>query len=505
MRRDRLNIVLKGHVTPDDKRRNDYVYVPFDLPEPATRLHVRYRYSAPMSSDKREGGNVIDIGIFDPRGTDFPGAAGFRGWTGSARQEFTITPTEATPGYTPGPLPAGRYQIILGLYRIWEHGADYQVEIEADLGAPERAFSETETVRGPEQTVSPEGGTLRWLRGDLQSHTFHSDGKGSPAQLVAKARALGLDFLAITDHNNVSHHPYLAALADEDPSAGLASASRAQRRTGQGLLLIPGMETTTFYGHMNIWGTGRWCDFRSRSNADMSAIIQLAHASGGLCSINHPKTNGPPWEYALDLPADAIEVWQGPWPWHNEESLALWERLLQTGRRLPAVGGSDYHCPAGAETGILRLGQPTTWVKAAGRSVPGVLEAVRAGRVSLTAWAEGPRLDLWARVGDTEVEMGEALLLQPGAAAEVKAQVERGAGFTLRLIADGEVAHEEPITSDQTVVHARVAAGLYVRAELVGDAPPELVPDDAPIEIDPRGWRWALSNPIYMRREKMEV
>jgi len=342
-------------------------------------------------------------------------------------------------------------------------------------------------VPGPERTFSSQDGTLHWLRGDLQSHTFHSDGKGSPAQLVAKARALGLDFLAITDHNNVSHHPYLAALADEN------------------LLLIPGMETTTFYGHMNIWGTGRWCDFRSRSNADMSAIIQLAHASGGLCSINHPKTHGPPWEYALDLPVDAIEVWQGPWPWHNAESLALWERLLQAGRRLPAVGGSDYHCPAGAETGILRLGQPTTWVEAGERSVPGVLEAVRAGRVTLTAWPEGPRLDLWARVGDTEVEMGEALLLQPGAAAEVKAQVERGAGFTLRLIADGEMAHEEPIGSDQTVVHARIEAARYVRAELVGDAPPELVPDDAPIDLDRRGWRWALSNPVYMRREQIEV
>jgi len=490
-----MRLVLKGHVTPADKRQNDYVYIPFQLPEPASRLHVRYRYSARMSSDKREGGNVIDIGIFDPRGTEFPGAAGFRGWTGSARNEFTITPTEATPGYTPGPLPAGRYHIILGLYRIWEHGADYEVEIEADLGAPKTPFAETGPVLAPERMPSSGAGPLRWFRGDLQSHTYHSDGKGSPAQLVAKARAMGLDFLAITDHNNVSHHPYLAALADEDPAAG----------SGQGLLLIPGMETTTFYGHMNIWGTGRWCDFRSRSNAQMSAIIQLAQASGGLCSINHPKTGGPPWEYTLDLPVDAIEVWQGPWPWYNVESLAAWDGLLKAGRRLPAVGGSDYHCPAGAETGFLRLGQPTTWVKAAQCSVPGVLEAIRTGRVSITAAPDGPRLDLWARGGDVEAEMGQVLPLQPELTPEVQVQVERGAGFTLRLIADGNVAHEEPIRSDQTTVHARVEAELYVRAELVADAPPELVPDGVPIEIDPRGWRWALSNPVYIRREQKEA
>jgi len=237
----------------------------------------------------------------------------------------------------------------------------------------------------------------------------------------------------------------------------------------------------------------------------MSAIIELAHMNGGLCSINHPKTDGPPWEYTLDLPVDAMEVWQGPWPWHNEESLAAWEGLLKAGRRLPAVGGSDYHCPAGAETGLLRLGQPTTWVKATQRSVPGVLEAIRAGRVSISAAPDGPRLDLQAQGGDAEAGMGQVLPLQPDITPEVQVQVERGAGFTLRLIADGDVAHEEPIRSDQTIVHVRVEAGLYVRAELVADAPPELVPDDVPIEIDLRGWRWALSNPIYIRPEQTEA
>jgi hypothetical protein len=480
--RSSLNLILKGHVTPAEKRQRDYIYIPFQLPEPATRLHVRYRYSAPISSDEREGGNVIDIGLFDPRGADFPGGAGFRGWSGSARSEFTITPTEATPGYLPGPLPAGRYQIILGLYRIWPHGADYQVEIEADLGAPEPPFSETGPVLEPERTISSEVGRLRWLRGDLQSHTYHSDGKGSPAQLVAKARALGLDFLAITDHNNVSNHPYLAALADEN------------------LLLIPGQETTTFYGHMNIWGTSRWCDYRCRSDADMAAIIQLAHANGGLCSINHPKQDGPEWAYDLSLPVDAMEVWQGPWPWRNEESLALWEGLLSAGRRLPAVGGSDYHCPAGEETGFLRLGQPTTWVKAAGRSVPAVLDAIRAGRVSISATPDGPRLELHAVAAGNVAEMGEELSLAPEATAEVEVRVERGAGWTLRLIVDGGTAHTALIEADPATVRVGVTAGIYMRAELVGDAPRESLPDDAPADLDLRGWRWALTNPIYIRR-----
>jgi hypothetical protein len=475
-----LNLLLTGHITPADKQQSDYAYIPFDLPQSARRLRVSYRYSAPISSDEREGGNVIDIGLFDPRGTGFPGGPGFRGWSGSARSEFTITLTKATPGYLPGLLPAGRYHIVLGLYRIWEHGADYEIRVRADPGvAPEPP-----AFRPPLQHEAPpysrERPTL-WLRGDLQSHTYHSDGKGSPAQLVAKARALGLDFLAITDHNNVSNHPYLAALADEN------------------LLLIPGQETTTFYGHMNIWGSGSWCDFRSRSDTEMSTIIQLAHASGGLCSINHPKTDGPPWEYALDLPVDAMEVWQGPWPWRNEESLSLWEGLLNAGRQLTAVGGSDYHCPAGADTNFLRLGQPTTWVKATERSVPAVLDAIRAGRASISAMADGPRLDLKAIAGGVSVGMGEELPLAKGVAAVVEVDIERGAGWTLRLIADGEIAHEVLIKADRAVVRLGARADRYVRAELVGDAPRELLPADIPPDIDLHGWRWALTNPIYVK------
>jgi hypothetical protein len=385
-------------------------------------------------------------------------------------------------------LPAGRYHILLGLYRIWSHGADYRIEIEADLGAQDVSFPETAFASLPEPSALPEEGEYCWLRGDLQSHTYYSDGRGSPAQLVAKALALDLDFLAITDHNNVSNHPFLPSLVRGDALTGL-------RRD---LLLIPGQEVTTFYGHMNVWGTNRWCDFRSRSDETMSAIIQLAHASGGLCSINHPKADGPPWEYDLGLPVDAMEVWQGQWPWRNEQSLALWDKLLVTGRHLPAVGGSDYHCPVGEDTNLLRLGQPTTWVKVRERSVLAVLGAICAGRCSISAVPDGPRLDLWAASADGVAGMGQELELAPGACAEVEVQVDRGTGWTLRLVADGTTAYEAGITTDPARIRAEVNAHTYLRAELVGDAPPEQIPVNAPIEIDPRGWRWALSNPIYI-------
>lgn len=490
--------LLTGHISQADKAQSDYAYIPFDLPQPAQRLTVRYRYSNPISSDRATGGNVIDIGLFDPRGADFPGGAGFRGWSGSARTGFTITPTDATPGYSPGPLPAGRYQIILGLYRIWSAGADYEIHIEAELddqksNSPknrtripidDHRFARMllrENPSHPRQSVSFASGG--WLRGDLQSHTFHSDAKGSPQQLLDKAKALGLDFLAVTDHNNTSHHRALAALDDGS------------------LLLIPGQEVTTYYGHMNVWGTSRWCDFRARSADDIRAIIELAHSDGALCSINHPKEGGPAWEYGFgeadNLPVDALEVWQGPWPYRNSESLALWDRLLAGGWRVPVVGGSDYHCPAAEDTNLLRLGQPTTWVKATERSVAGVLEAIRRGRVSISARADGPRLDVEARSAAGVAAMGGTLPVSEGETVDVTVSVWRGKGLRLRLVVDGTVAAEAPVMDDEAVVRFPTRLGRSLRAELIGDCPPALLPPQAPPGIDLRDWRWALTNPIY--------
>lgn len=475
-----FTLQISDHVSPADKLANDYRYVPFTLPAPATRLHVSYRYAASLPADASEQ-TVIDLGLFDPRGSEFPGAAGFRGWSGGARSEFTITPTEATPGYLPGPLPAGTYQVLLGLYQIPPGGADYQIMITATLGEDNQPI--LDSIASPAvAAVEPEieRGEHFWLRGDLQSHTHHSDAQGTPEQLTAKARALRLDFLAITDHNTISHHAQLAALSDD------------------ALLLIPGQEVTTNYGHMNVWGTGRWCDFRCRSDDELRAVIALAHAHGGVCSINHPKQDGPAWQYSTDLPVDALEVWQGPWPWRNTESLALWDRLLANGRRLPVVGGSDYHCPAGDEIGFLRLGQPTTWVRVTERSIPAILAAIRAGRASISAAPDGPRLDLRATAGDTAAEMGQTLRIAPGAELNVEVQIERGAGWTLRLIADGMAAHTTPIVTAAATVRHTLTAARYVRAELVGDAPPAIIPPHAPPNLDLRDWRWALTNPIYV-------
>src|SRR5262245_59784038 len=118
--------VLRLHYDPKDRETGRYQYVPVDVPEGATRLHVAYAY------DKRDGQNVVDLGLFEPGPLEV-GQARARGWTGGERSEFTITTASATPGYWPGPLPPGKWHVQLGLYKVAPGGVD--VELTVDTGS----------------------------------------------------------------------------------------------------------------------------------------------------------------------------------------------------------------------------------------------------------------------------------------------------------------------------------------------------------------------------------
>ncbi len=70
---------------------------------------------------ERAGGTVLDLGCLGPRG--------FRGWSGGARSWFAITAEAATPGYLPGELEAGMWQVMIGVYRVPPDGVPYRVTV----------------------------------------------------------------------------------------------------------------------------------------------------------------------------------------------------------------------------------------------------------------------------------------------------------------------------------------------------------------------------------------
>ncbi|MBV9928457.1 MAG: PHP domain-containing protein [Acidobacteria bacterium] len=383
------------HVAPLGADSERYVYVPFEVPRGAARVRVSYEY--PRAS----GANTIDIGLFDARG--------FRGWSGGRRAEFSVSQAEATPGYLAGALPAGRWRVILGLYKVAPAGVDVKVGISVETGkavpGPRAPRTSSGSINLPRETA---GGRPRWFAGDLHTHTVHSDGEWTVQGLAAAARAAGLDFIFVTDHNTSSHH------ADVD------EANAASRQT----LVLRGEEVTTYGGHANAWGlpAGGWVDFRVRPGdaAAMRTVAASAHRLGALISANHPAAlcGGCSWSYREALKEfDAFEVWNGEWDATDEAALKMWDGLLQRGLRLTAVASSDTHREQNP------VGRPTTHVSAGGLTQASLLDGIRRGRVYLTGEPQGVRLNFEAAPG--------ALGLR--AAAEART----GIGGEIRLSAPG--------------------------------------------------------------------
>ncbi len=468
---------FEGTLTPAERARSPYLYLPFEVPPGMTRLDMSYSFD--------EENSILDLGLFDPTLGPFPSRSGFRGWSGSARREVYVARDGATPGYIPGEIVPGTWQVVFGLARVLD-GCRYRVEVGWD-DAPRPLVA-------PVRRVGVARANPGLYRGDLQSHTFYSDAKGSPEDLVAVAKERSLDFLAVTDHNTNSHHRKLGELSSPD------------------LLLIPGEEITTYRGHANVWGVDGWVDFRVEQEEYLDVLVDYVHARGGLFSVNHPKATpnclGCDWEYEVPSATDSLEAWQGPWAYQNWESLSRYDVLLRQGRRLALVGGSDRHQPGYPDTDptFLQVGSPTTWLWLDDLSVASILKAVKTGRGFVSESPNGPRLEL--RVGGQE--MGDTLQRAPGNAVTASARVEGAQGDLLRWVGSEGVVRETVIDAEHFSDEWQwQVAGRYIRLEVVAKASlPFFKAELARLEqvkerpnflsILEQPWRRALSNPVYV-------
>ena len=344
----------RGHWTVEDRCASPYHYLPVPVPPGTAGLRVTLDYDRSAA--------VLDLGCFGP--------AGFRGWSGGARSEFVITERQATPGYLPGELEPGEWQVALGLYQLPKDGVSYTVTAEL-TSTPGRLRPEPPaeppaplSERPPRRELPARPGH-RWLAGDLHTHTVHSDGALTVPELARLAAEQGLDFLAVTDHNTVSHHPELAG----------ASAR-------YGVTLIPGQEVTTESGHAGALGDLGWVDFREPAGAWLAATER----GGGLLSVNHPIGGHVSWLHPMRQKPPLVEVWHWSWldpRWTN--MLAWW--LAWDAGAVP-VGGSDWHRP-GSEAAP---GTPTTWVESGDDGSAAVLAGLRDGRCAISARRDGPVL-----------------------------------------------------------------------------------------------------------------
>jgi len=375
--------VLNAHFKPGGPR---YEYVAFELSPGVEAVTITYGYSGD------DGSSVIDLGLFEP-GPLTIGTPAFRGYSGGAQRTITVGRNTASPGYEAGPLPAGRWHVMLGIYKVAPAGVDVTItvteareESSAGPSAGARAASPQ-----PPPSAAPGHAPPKWYSGALHLHTIHSDGVLTPGALADTARDAGYDFIAITDHNNTTH------ARDPLPASPLH---------------FVGEEVTTPGGHATVWGLpkGAWIDFRVSPGepgaADtINGWVDAAHKAGALFAISHPfdTCGGCSWAQAIPGNLDALEIWNGA-KGPQEPAIAMWDRLLRAGRRVTAVGASDWHRPP------TPIGAASVRVLAPQLTEAAILDGIRRHRVIVMRDARTTPPAVQARCGSNEAGVGESLV-----------------------------------------------------------------------------------------------
>jgi hypothetical protein len=465
---DQESRTVRGTLPPGSP---DFVYVPVEVPAGVRELKVAYTYDRP-SVPAGTTGNALDIGIFDDRGTEL-GGRGFRGWSGGARTEFFIRADEATPGYLPGPVREGTWHIALGPYTVAPQGLSYEITITLTYGEP------GEAVRPVYPPDRARGRGRAWYRGDCHLHSWYSDGRRTPAEIGALARAAGLDFINSSEHNTHSAHAHWADVAGDD------------------LLVMLGEEVTTRNGHVVALGTdpGTFVDWRYRARDNrFGRFARQIRRAGGLVVPAHPHATcvGCNWKFGFGE-ADAVEVWNGPYTPDDEVTLADWDSMLVASVRdgrdwIPAMGSSDAHRDPDA------VGRPQTVVLADDLTRQAIQEGIRAGRSYV---AESAKVELSFRASGGRGEhagIGERLRVDRDTPVTVRLEVTGAPRCTVRFVTDQGVLHTSaPLpVSGSGVVQWRTTPSYaaYVRAELRHEAAAGPVP----------GALAAFTNPIFLGR-----
>lgn len=344
-----MSVIRRLRLTPEVQNEHRYVTVPFDVPAGTSSLEVRISYDRDAA--------VIDLGC--------EGAAGWRGWSGGARTGYVIGIDDATPGYLPGEPEPGEWSVVLGVHRVPAEGVTLEVEVrlpaESAIDHGPVAAPRAGVPRGSARGL-PAAAGLTWFAGDFHGHTRHSDGSESISGLAARGVAAGLDFMAVTDHNTVSHHAHL-------PREGAR----------QSITLLPGQEVTTHRGHANAFGDIGWIDFRRPAQEWVDEVERR----GGVLSVNHPISGDCSWLHPLERLPRALELWHSTWYAEliSTAPLAWHRRWAPDGdpASVVLIGGADFH---DAAQGV-GPGTPTTWVAAEDASPEAMLAGVAAGRTAI--------------------------------------------------------------------------------------------------------------------------
>ena len=331
----------------------------------------------------------------------------------------------------------------------------------------------------------PNGMFAYW--GDLHSHSTASDGSGPPRMAFATARAAGLHFFGLTDHD--------AWLTTEEWDE-MGNAARAAT-VDNAFVALRGFEYTNSEGHVNVFDSDTWVSRDDPAYDTLDKFFAwLAAQTNSVAQLNHPD-----WKYGGDFDnlayrasaADKIALIEVGNNAGNKYATfeALFITSLKKQWSVAPTNNSDHHGLNWGSDSPHRVG-----IIAPALTRANVLDALRARRVFATedanlaialqangAWMgstirAAPRLDFTITVSDPDPEPLQLFLFDNGMIVRAQSFTSSNITWTIPvagnsrhhyfvrvLQADGNTAYTAPIWTDDTPVPTPVVPTETPRAK----------------------------------------
>ncbi len=344
---NKIEIKVERFIKKEEE--GSYFLLPFEVPEDVEKVEIAYDYTRFLKERKEDNTtifrevNIIDLGLNGAGGS-------YIGSSGSDRSYIFISSVKSSQGFAAANTDAGCWSIIVGAYKVQDSGCLVTYHI---------TFTKKER---------------RLLKGDTHMHTLGSDGTLSVAGIASLGKQLGLDFIFVTDHNNYAHN--------------------FQSVDVEGITVIPGMEWTHYKGHAGLLGVKKPFEsaFCVNSLSEAQEKLKEAKKNGALLVLNHPFCPNCGWKWGMEnFDYDVVEIWNGGLPISaNLKCLEWWHDQLLIQRKIPIVGGSDFH----RHDVLSLMGMPCTCVYAKSNTNDDIVRAIKNGNGYVSLFTKGP--DLYA-------------------------------------------------------------------------------------------------------------
>lgn len=334
-----------------------------DVPEDVESIHIHFNYGpilekevnalrralnkeglSPDQLEEDEGfRNLLTLSVNDSKG--FRGAHHYF----NDQQEIILSDKDSSLGFIDREVMAGRYEIIVSAHGLFSDFIEGSIRVEIETAKqhqPKQTIVLPRLEKKEQAKERPLVKQPKTYKVELHAHTTHSDASQTAQQLIERAEAEEIDWLAVTDHNTTTG---IEEILENNYISKLK--------------LIPGMEYTTFYGHFLVHGELPHLEYNwsevGRFNLDH--ILQQLKEEKVNITIAHPYDSGNPYctgcrfDYQLESleNVDSLEIWNSPNPTQsksNQQAYLRWVNLLSEGHEIAATAGRDWHGDTSGET-----------------------------------------------------------------------------------------------------------------------------------------------------------